>query len=410
MALGSVSAVRTLWRSVRGLPGWLQALLIGQFVNAAGALAWIYLTLYLVDARDLSTAHAGLLSAANGLGLIAGNLTGGGLGDRIGMRRALLIGLVGWAVTCAAVPVTPVAALLPLLLAAGTLGGFARPLISAVTLAALPREERRTAAALWRVAFNAGSIVGPPLGALAAGKHFNLIFVVDAVTSLMLAGVVWRCAPAGGTRRRDQPHGSSMSLWRSLRANRLVLTILITVVFVDTSYRQLYVGLPLELHHLHAPTLVYGLTVTLNCALIVLTEVWVVLRMAHHSPARVIRAGYVLVAASWFVFGSYPGVATTIALVVVITAGEMLYKPTATAAVADAAPPGYEGSYQSLYAAASISGTVWAPAIGGLVFGYHPLLLWLGAGLVPLLAAGTLRDRRPTPALEDHEALQTRQA
>jgi len=390
--------VGSLWRSVRSLPSWLQIVLLGQFVNAAGALAWIYLTLYLVDARHLTSANAGLLSAINGVGLIAGNLFGGGVGDRIGMRRALLAGLLGWAACCAAVPITPVVALGPLLLVAGTLGGVTRPLMSAVVLSALPVDQRRTGAALWRVAFNAGAIIGPPLGALAAGSHFGVIFAVDAASSLILAAVIWRFAPLDSARPSRSSRAGALPLRRTLRGKRFTVAVLVTVVVVDTSYRQLYVGLPLELHRLQAPTLVYGLTVTLNCVLIVLAEVWVALRMARRPPAAVIAAGYALVGTSWLLFGAHPSVPTAIAMVVVISVGEMLYKPTATAAVADAAPPGYEGRYQSLYAGASISGTVLAPAIGGAAFGHHPGLLWLGAAVAPLLAAAalvTVRTARP---------------
>jgi MFS family permease len=382
--------VRSLWRTIRSLPGWLQALLIGQFVNAAGALAWIYLTLYLVDSRHLSSGHAGLLSAANGVGLIAGNLVGGAIGDRIGMRRALLIGLIGWAAGSAVVPVTPVAALFPLLAASGTLAGFARPLISAVVMIALPADQRRAGAAVWRVAFNAGAIIGPPFGGLVAAHHFGVIFVFDAVSSVVLAAVVWRFAPRDAQRRPRHERAAAAPLRRTLRGNPFAVAVLATVVIVDTSYRQLYVGLPLELHHLDAPTLVYGLTVTLNGALIVLAEVWVALRMAHRSPAAVIATGYALVGASWLLFGAHPAIGTAVAMVVVISVGEMLYKPTATAAVADAAPAGYEGRYQSLYAGASISGTVLAPAIGGIAYQHHPGLLWLGAGVGPVLAAVAL--------------------
>jgi MFS family permease len=72
----------------------------------------------------------------------------------------------------------------------------------------------------------------------------------------------------------------------------------------------------------------------------------------------------------------------------------MLYKPTATAAVADAAPAGYQARYQSLYAGASVSGTVLAPPVGGALFATHPALLWFGSGLVPLALALTLALRR----------------
>jgi MFS family permease len=386
------------------LPPWLRALLVGQFVNAAGALAWVYLTLYLVQSRHLSTPHAGLLTGVNGAGLIAGNFVAGWIGDRIGARRTLIFGLVSWAVCCAFVPVTPVPALAPLLLFAGIVGGFSRPLMLAVALAAVPAGQRRTAAALSRVAFNAGAIVGPPLGALAASWNFALVFVADAVSSLILAAVVLRCAPADQPREPVVAGSRPESVLRTLRRRPLALAVLLTVVVVDTSYRQLYVGLPLELHRLHAPTVVYGLTVTANCVIVVAAEVWVALRMARHPPGRVIALGYAFVGVSWLVLAGHPAVATAFVLVAVISVGEMLYKPTATAAVADAAPPGYEARYQSLYAGASISGTVIAPPLGGALFAAHPLGLWLVSGIAPLAAAVLLALPRltgPAPGPED---------
>ena len=206
----------------------------------------------------------------------------------------------------------------------------------------------------------------------------------------MLAAFVVVAAP------RDEPQPASAraargSVLRHVRADRLVLAVLLGAAVVDTCYRQLYVGLPLELHHLGAPAWVYGLTVTVNCVVIVLGEVWVALRMAHRSTTSVIAAGYVLVGFSWLLFGAHPAVWSAMAMVVVISVGEMLYKPTATAAVADGAPSGYEGRYQSLYAGASITGTVLGPAIGGVLYGLHPALLWFGAGVVPIGAAILLR-------------------
>jgi MFS family permease len=385
-----LSARPGVWQSVRALPPWLRALLVGQFVNAAGALAWVYLALYLVQSRDLSAAHAGVLTGINGAGIIVGNLVAGWIGDRVGARRTLVTGLIGWAVCCGAVPITPVNGLGPLLLVAGTLSGFARPLMIAVVLGALPTGERRTAAALWRVAFNAGAIVGPPLGALAASWTFASIFAADAVTSVVLAVVVICFAPADRARTPHPDGRRPDSLWRTLRSRPLALAVLLTVVVVDTSYRQLYVGLPLELHRLDAPTVVYGLTVTANCVIIVAAEVWMALRMAGHAPGRVIALGYGFVGASWLIFGAHPAVATAFVLVAVISVGEMLYKPTATAAVADASPAGYEARYQSLYAGASVAGTVIAPPIGGALFAHHATLLWVASGLAPIAAAVVL--------------------
>ena len=76
--------------------------------------------------------------------------------------------------------------------------------------------------------------------------------------------------------------------------------------------------------------------------------------------------------------------------VLVISVGEMLYKPTATAHAADLAPAGMEGRYQSLYASASIGGMLLSPLLGTAVYGALPWAVWPSAGLVALGAASAL--------------------
>ena len=73
---------------------------------------------------------------------------------------------------------------------------------------------------------------------------------------------------------------------------------------------------------------------------------------------------------------------------VVLTAGEILYKTTATAHVLDAAPEHLVGQYQGLYAGASTSGMMLAGPIGTAVYAAAPALLWPLMGLVALAAAG----------------------
>ena len=57
---------------------------------------------------------------------------------------------------------------------------------------------------------------------------------------------------------------------------------------------------------------------------------------------------------------------------VVLTAGEILYKTTATAHVLDAAPDHLVGQYQGLYTGAATSGTMLAAPIGTAVYATAP--------------------------------------
>jgi MFS family permease len=367
---------------MRNSPPWLKVLLLGQAVSAAGSLAWLFLTLYLVQSRGLATTTAGLVTGTYGVAAITGNLLGGSVGDRFGLRPVLVVTKAVSLAAVAAFPFSPTPLLAGVGLVAGLAGGMGRPLMSAVVAGGVPPELRRESIAWFRAANNAGTAIGPPLGGLLAVHHFAVVFVLDAASSLVLLVVVVLFLPEGGRARRVDGH-----LLRALVDDRQVRRLVLTVLAVDTTYRLLYTALPLFLLDHGARPVVYGLTVTLNAAAIVLFEPRVARRLSGHAAWSVIGAGYALVGVGWLVLGALPLVAGALLAVVVISAGEMLYKPTATALAAELAPSGMEGRYQSLYAAASIGGMLLSPLLGTSLYGVVPWLVWPLAGAVALSAA-----------------------
>jgi MFS family permease len=399
------AAVRDVVHTIRRLPGWLRVLMIGQFVSAAGALAWLYMTLYLVVDRGVSAPRAGLITAAYGVGVIAGNLGGGWVGDRFGLRRTMLIAVGGWVVCCAAVPFTPVAALPLLIAAAGAIGGINRPVGSALVATAIPAELRRVGIALSRSVSNAGIIVGPPLGALFAAYDFDLLFVFDAVTSAVLWLVIFTRVPRPAASAVARSQGGLIS---ALRARPGILGLLGAIVVIDTVYRLQYFVLPLWLRDHGQPTAAYGLLVSLNCVIIVLAEAALAVRLRGHSALAVIGVGFLLVGAGYLLLGTGLGLIAVVAMMIVVTAGEMLYKPTATAYAADAAPAGMAGRYQSLYGAASIAGMTLSPALGTALYATSPVLVWpVGALIAALVGAGTLAVARPAPLVRQRQITDT---
>ncbi|WP_433020493.1 MFS transporter [Kribbella sp. CA-294648] len=379
------------WRRVAELPGWLKAVMLGQLVSAAGSLAWIYLTLYLVEDRGMSPQEAGFAAAAYGVGLLLGNLSGGWFGDRFGLRRAAVASQLTWAAACLAMPAVPVAGLAVLAAVAGLCGGATRPNLSALVATALPADRRREGIALSRSASNAGFTIGPPLGGLLAAYNFSLVFIVDAVSSVVLAVVVWRWVPPATRVVAAQATG----VWRAMRRDKSILVLLLAIVVVDTVYRQLFATLPLLLRDAGSPAVAYGLLIGASSVVIVLLEAPLAIRLRNHLSSRVIATGFALVGIGLAVLGVWPALAGAAVAVAVITAGEMLYKPTATAHVADAAPEGMTGRFSSLYAAASISGMFLAPALGGVTYQHHPNLLYPAAAALALTAAAVIYVTQP---------------
>ncbi|NEC19665.1 MFS transporter, partial [Streptomyces parvus] len=96
---------------VRGVPRTVRLLALGAFLNAVVSFTFVYLFVYLVGPRGLSVAQAGVISGVGGIGLVAGNFTGGWFGDRFGHRRALLTGACVSGAALVVLPLLPVAAL-----------------------------------------------------------------------------------------------------------------------------------------------------------------------------------------------------------------------------------------------------------------------------------------------------------
>ena len=373
---------------MRELPGWVRWLLVGRFVNALGSMAWVFVPLYLVSDRGLSESAAGSIAAVWGLGMIAGNLAGGAVGDRFGLRPTLAFASLASAVGCLLVPLTPTGGLPVVLALMGALGGVGRPVSFALVTSALPTEHRRQATAWMRAVNNAGTVLGPPLGGLLAVHHFGAIFVIDAVASLMMLAVVLFVVPASA--RVPLSDGAPTRLLAALRQDPRFVLLLLTVVAADTAYRFAYSAVPWQLEALGAAPWIYGTTISLNCALIVLFEPWLAHRLRERPPERLIALGFLLVGLGWVVVAPSPGIAVVLVAVAIVTAGEMLYKPTATAHASDRAPDGMHGRYQSLYGAASIGGTVLAPPLAGALFEVSPQLMWMAGGALGVAAAAVL--------------------
>ena len=125
------------------------------------------------------------------------------------------------------------------------------------------------------------------------------------------------------------------------------------------------------------------------------------LRLRRHRAFPIIAGGYALIGAGFALFGLPVSVATAVLAMVVLTAGEILYKTTATAHVLDAAPDHLVGQYQGLYSGASTSGSMLAAPIGTAVYAATPGLLWplcfvAGLGAAGLVAASSrLSPRSP---------------
>ena len=356
-----------------------------RFVGSATAFVFLFLTLYLTGPRDLSAPRAGLVAGVVGVALLVGNFTGGRWGDRHGHRRVLLVASSVGAVVLMSVPWLPVRAMVVALPLAAYLSAVGQVSTGALTALAMPRGDRRTAVALGRAASNAGFVIGPLLGALVVTWSWEALFVLDGLAVLMIRVALSRALPV---EPPAAPKAPGPGMLRAVRGDRSLVVLLVGVVLVDVVYRQLYTTLPLHLRDSGAPVGLYAAVIAVGSGLILVLELPVTQRLRGRSAYPVIAAGYALVGVGTFLFQLPVTVVSVMLAMVVLTAGEILYKTTATAHVLDAAPDHLVGQYQGLYAGASTSGMMLAGPIGTALYAVAPALLWPVMGAVALVAAG----------------------
>lgn len=392
--MGRVGALRDVPRTV-----WLLA--CGTFANMVVSVSFAFTFLYLTGPRGLDAGQAGLLSGIGGVGLVAGNFTGGWYGDRFGHRRVLLVAAAVSGLVLAAVPFVPTPALFAALPVTQYASGVQRAANSALVAVIVPEGARRQAFAVVRAAANGGFTIGPVLGAVVATElSYDWLYVAEGVASVGFACWTARVVPARGRAGRPgaaRGDGGNGGVWAALRARPAVVVLLVAILVVDVVYRQQYSTFPMFLDDHGMNARVYGTLLAVNGGVLLCLELPAALALRRVPPLRVVGAGLLLVGAGYGVLLSGVGIGTAVVMMGLLTIGELLYKTTATAYVADQAPEHVQGRFQSLYAGVSISGVVLAAPAGGAVYEAAPGVLWplcAGAGVLAggaVLAVGTRR-------------------
>lgn len=382
---------------LRDLPRVVWALAVARFVSSASSFTMLFLTLYLTGPRDLGTSTAGLLAGSVGVGMLAGNFTGGRWGDRFGHRRVLLAASSAGGLMLVAVPFVPVWVLVGLLPVQAYLMATGSVSSGALSALAVPRGQRRTSVAVGRAASNAGFVLGPPLGALLVTWSYDAMFVVDGLAVILVRLALSRVLPEDAP---DVAAGAATGhgFLRTLRADTPLLVMLVGVVLVDLVYRQLYSTLPLHLRDSGQPVWLYAVVIAVGSGLILLLEIPVAQWLQGRGALGIVAAGYALVGVGTAMFALPVTVVTVLLAMTVLTAGEILYKTTATAHVLDQAPDHLVGQYQGLYTGAATSGTLLAAPVGTAIYATAPDLLWpVMAALALAASAFVVLSRRLTP-------------
>ncbi len=375
----------SLWASVRGLPGTLWILVFGAFLNRFGTFVLPFLVLYLTR-EGFTEAQAGLTLSAYGVGNFAASFIGGHLADRIGRRSTIVISMVSSAAAVLTLSqVHSLPALVVATLFAGLCGDLFRPAASALVIDLCRPEQQITASALYRLAAHLGFAAGPVTAGLLVDRSFFLLFVADASTSLMFAVIAIAALPRG-TRHVSPPDEKGHWLTTALSDRRFVRFLAASLAITAVT-SQLDATLPLHVVAAGHSASTYGMLASVNGALIVLFEVTLTV-VTQRMPERTVMAiGYLLIGVGFALTAVAMGTLAIGATIVVWTFGEMISSPVAGVYVGKLAPLHLRGRYMGLFSSTWAIGLAIGPLLGTMAFAWNETILWIGCGVLGLVAA-----------------------
>jgi MFS family permease len=194
--------------------------------------------------------------------------------------------------------------------------------------------------------------------------------------------------------------------WRVLRGDRafwalFVATVLSAFVFMQfNSTFALEVrdrGVTLDFAGWHlTPEQVFGCILGWNGVMVVLFELPMTRWMQRFPAQRVIRLGYTLLGCGFAMNALPGGVGMLFFAMTIFTIGEMLSQPMRSAYVAQLAPPHMRGRYMGALAMGATLASVLGPFFSIPLHDKYPSVLWVGCGVLGLLAAVALGRGAPS--------------
>ncbi len=397
--MNAVNKITERWMHTRSTfneyPGQFWILVLGTFIDRlGGALLFPFFTLYLTSKFGIGMTQVGVIFGMFAISSFIGNMIGGALTDRIGRKFMLLFGLVMSALSSLLMGVIDVLLLFYFVtLVVGILSDVGMPAQQALVADLLPEKQRAEGYGILRITVNLAVVIGPVIGGFLATKSYMLLFVSDAVTSLITAGIVYfalketRKAPAEGEPQE--------SMAQTFQGYLDVLRDAAFVWFLGASalmvlvYMQMNTTLAVYLRDEHGVTTQgFGYILSLNAAMVVLFQFPITRRINKYRPLMVMTVGTLLYAAGFVIYGFVSLYFFFLVAMVIITIGEMMVSPVSQSIVAGMAPEDMRGRYMAVYGFSWLIPIAVGPLLAGLVMdNSNPDYVWYLAGIVGLLAA-----------------------
>ncbi|MFF8233313.1 MFS transporter [Streptomyces caelestis] len=354
---------------------------VGNALSAFGLGFTVpYLYVYVAQVRGLGAMTAGLVLAVFAVAALVVLPFAGRAIVRRGPLPVLLTALVAAAVGALGLGLaSSAAAVLSAAVVLGAGQAVTQPALATVIVDCSTAETRSRAFAmqffLQNLGLGVGGLIGGHLVDTSSAASFTLLFAIEAAMFLLLVVVMATVRVPHAPRIEGAPLTSGRGSWKQLLGNRAMVQLCVLgFVLFFACYGQFESGLSAYgVEAAGISTSALGTALAANTLVIVVAQFAVLRFVERRRRSRVIAAVGLIWAVAWAVAG-YAGLgngsrematAAFVSTYALFGLGEAMLSPTVAPLVADLAPEGMAGQYNSAFALVKQLALAVGPAVGG---------------------------------------------
>jgi MFS family permease len=397
----------------REFSGTFWTLVGARFVDAVGgAMIFPFFTLYITARFDVDLVKVGVVFGLVTVTGIVGSAIGGMLADKFGRKLMVMFGLVVSATTSLLLVVVEDFTVFSITaLFVGLFGSIGGPANGAMVADLVPEEQRAQGFGIFRVVHNLAVTIGPAIGGVVAGiaiaetglydlmttylganfsglfveNPFALLFVLDAVSSIFTAAIVWWRIPE--TKPQTEPESAehvdetsapdkSAGYGPVLRDTRYMVFLAASMLMV-LCYIQMNGTLAVYLRDFHSlSTARFGWIISLNAGMVVLFQFAITRRIEGYAQMAMMALGSALLVVGFGMYGFVSTYGLFMLAMAIITVGEMIVAPVGQAIAAEMSPEDMRGRYMAFYGFSWSIPNAIGLALAGMVIKINPDLVW----------------------------------
>jgi len=378
----------------REYPDAFKVLVLATFIDRLGAfILFPFYSLYITEHFGVGMIEVGILFSIFAAGNIFGSTIGGALADKYGRRRIVLLGLVVSGVSNILMGLVNDLNLFYILaIFIGLIGNIGGPARQAMVADLLPKEQQAEGFGILRVAFNLSAVIGPLLGGIIATRSYMLLFILDAVTSIITAIIVYLVIPETKPQKLDNEPEESVV--KTIIGYKEVLKDRVFVLFLSISaitvlvYMQMNSTLSVFLRDVHGfSEQGFGWLLSMNAIMVVFLQFWISKKISKYHPMKMMAFGVLFLMIGFSMYGFITEPYLFFIAMAIITVGEMIVFPIGQVAVASLAPEDKRGRYMAVYGFQWAIPNLFGVLVAGLVMEFiGPSWVWYFAGILSIIS------------------------